>query len=311
MKRIHVTACAALAALALILAAPTAARAADESREWNLRDHIPLGEVAVQSHRGAGVLMPENSAEAFELSWKLGAIPEADLRTTSDGVIVTFHDENFERILPTAAPEQRKQGIKDLTWAEIAKLDIGAWKGPKFAGQHVMRMDDIYPILAKNPGRRMYLDIKNVDLTQLAREAHAAGVADRFILASTDYAVIRKWKSLAPESSTLHWMGGTEAELAARFEKLRQTRFADITQLQIHVKMKKEGTKQVMTPSAEFLRAAGRELRTYGIVFQTLPWQSKDPKLFVKLMELGSASFATDYPDVMMKTIRDYYAKKK
>lgn len=308
MKPTCFAACAALAVLALALLIPSAPAA--EQKAWNLRDHIPVDQVVVQSHRGAGVLMPENSAEAFALAWKLGTIPEADLRTTSDGVIVTFHDENFERILPTAAPEMRKRGIKDLNWAEAAKLDIGAWKGAQFAGQRVMRMADIYPILAANPGRRMYIDIKNVDLAQLAKEAHAAGVADRFILASTDYAVIRQWKTLAPESSTLHWMGGTEAELAARFEKLRQTNFADITQLQIHVKMKKEGKKQVMTPSAKFLRAAGDELRTHGIVFQTLPWSSKDAKLFVKLMDLGAASFATDYPDVMMKTIREYYAQK-
>lgn len=297
---------AALAVAALTLLAP----AAPAAEAWNLRDHIPLGEVAVQSHRGAGVLMPENSAEAFDMAWKWGTIPEADLRTTRDGVIVTFHDENFERILPTAPPEQRKRGIKDLTWAETAKLDIGAWKGPQFAGQRVMRMEEIYTVLAQNPGRKMYIDIKNVDLTQLAREAHAAKVADRLILASTDYTVIRAWKRLAPESATLHWMGGTEEQLAARLAELRKTGFADITQLQIHVKTKKEGKKQVMTPTAEFLRAAGDELRTHGIVFQTLPWQSEDPKLFVKLMDLGAMSFATDYPDVMMKTIREYYAHK-
>src|SRR5690606_13398026 len=85
---------------------------------WNLRDHIPLSEVVVQSHRGAGVLSPENSIEAFEIAWRLGTIPEADLRTTRDGVIVAFHDRDFERILPHAPPDQRRRGIQDLTWEE-------------------------------------------------------------------------------------------------------------------------------------------------------------------------------------------------
>lgn len=296
---------AGLAALLLILA--PASRAAD----WNVRDHVPLGKIDVQSHRGAGVLMPENSVEAFEIAWKLGTLPEADLRTTRDGVIVTFHDNDFQRILPTASPEFRKKGIQDLAWDEVARLDIGAWKGKDFAGQHVSRMVDVYPILKKNPERRMYIDIKNVDLEQLAREAHAAGVADRLILASTDYTVIRRWKSLAPESSTLHWMGGAEEELAKRFEALRKTNFADITQLQIHVRTKGKGKDQVLTPSPEFLRAAGGELRRHGITFQTLPWGSKDPRLFWRLMDLGAASFATDYPDVTMKAIRDYYAQPR
>ena len=280
--------------------------------EWNLCDHIPLDQVMVQSHRGAGVLSPENSLEAFELAWKLGTIPEADLRTTRDGVIVTFHDENFERILPTAAPDFRKKGVKDLSWDEVSKLDIGTWKGPDFAGQRVQRMSDMFTYLAAHPDRQMYIDIKNVDLEQLAREARGAGVAGRLILASTDYAVIRRWKALAPESATLHWMGGTEKVLAGRFETLRKTGFADITQLQIHVRVKNEADgKETMTPSAHFLREAGRELRTHGIVFQTLPWQSKDPKLFWKLMDLGAASFATDYPDVTMRAIREYYAQRK
>ncbi len=277
---------------------------ADLRSDWNLRDHIPLQDITVQSHRGAGALMPENSSDAFELAWSLGTVPEADLRTTRDGVIVAFHDENFARILPTALPEVRKRGIKDMDWAEVAKLDIGAWKGPKFAGQRVPRMIDVYRVLRKYPQRRLYIDIKNIDLKQLARETHEAGVAAQLILASTDYAVIRGWKQLAPESSTLHWMGGAEDVLVRRIADLRKTNFDSITQLQVHVRVQ----NGAMSPSPEFLLKTGTELRSHKILFQTLPWQSNDPALFRKLMDLGSASFATDYPDVAMKTIREYYA---
>jgi glycerophosphoryl diester phosphodiesterase len=281
---------------------------AEPRSDWNLRDHIPLAEVTVQSHRGAGELMPENSIEAFELAWKLGTVPEADLRTTRDGVIVAFHDENFRRILPAAAAEQQARGIKDLTWAEVGRLDIGAWKGPRFAGQRVPRLSDVYRILQDHAGRRLYIDIKNVDLEQLAREARAAGVAQRLILASTDYAVIRRWKELAPGSATLHWMGGTEEALAKRMETLRAAGFAAITQLQIHVRLGKDGA---ITPSPEFLLRTGRELRAHKILFQTLPWQSRDPGMFRRLMDLGCASFATDYPDIAMKTIREYYGEHR
>jgi len=75
--------------------------------EWNIRDHIPVDQVIVQSHRGAGNLMAENSVEAFDLAWNLGTLPEADLRTTRDGVIVAFHDNDFKRILPNAGIEVR------------------------------------------------------------------------------------------------------------------------------------------------------------------------------------------------------------
>ncbi|MCU1234834.1 MAG: ugpQ 4 [Candidatus Solibacter sp.] len=288
--------------------AVAASYAADVRSDWNLRDHIPLKEITVQSHRGAGVLMPENSMDAFELAWSLGTVPEGDIRTTRDGIIVAFHDDDFHRILPSARPEERKQGIKDLTWEAVAKLDIGGWKGPKFAGQRVPRLTEVYRVLQQHADRRLYIDVKNVDLEQLAQEARAAKVAARLILASTDYAVIRRWKELAPESATLHWMGGAEEVLTKRMDALRASGFADITQLQIHVRTGKDGA---MTPSPEFLLKTGAELRAHNILFQTLPWQSNDPQLFRRLMDLGSASFATDYPDVAMKTIREYYAQRR
>jgi glycerophosphoryl diester phosphodiesterase len=278
----------------------------DHSSTWNVRDHIPLAQFTVQSHRGAGVLSPENSVEAFDIAWKLGTVPEADLRTTSDGVIVAFHDNDFKRILPDAPAETRNKGIADLTWAETQRLDIGAWKGPRYAGQRVPRLTDVYRILTEHPERRLYIDIKNVDLQQLARESKH--VHRQLILASTDYAIIRRWKALAPTSATLHWMGGTEEELAKRLDALRNNEFAAITQLQIHVR---SGDGDTITPGERFLRKTGDELRKYGILFQVLPWQSKDPALFRRLMDLGVASFATDYPDVTMQAIRDYYASKR
>jgi glycerophosphoryl diester phosphodiesterase len=286
-----------LAALA-VLAAPA------PRSGWNLRDHIPLREVIVQSHRGAGELMPENSMAAFELAWSLGTVPEADLRTTRDGVIVAFHDNDFRRILPPASPAGQKRGIPDLTWAEVAQLDIGAWKGERFKGQRVPRLGEVYRVLREHPERRIYIDIKNVDLNQLAREAHPARVSAQLILASTEYPVICRWKELAPESSTLHWMGGSEPVLAKRIADLRTVGFASITQLQIHVHV---GAGGALTPSPEFLRKTGAELRAHHILFQTFPWQSRDPQVFRQLMDLGVSSFATDYPDMVMKTIRNYY----
>ncbi|MCE5310580.1 MAG: hypothetical protein LLG20_23315 [Acidobacteriales bacterium] len=278
--------------------------AAASGPDWNLRDYIRLSDVVVQSHRGAGELNSENSVEAFELAWKLGTIPEADLRTTRDGVIVAFHDNDFRRMLPKASPEEQKRGIQDLTWNEVSRLDVGAWKGAQFAGQRVPRLTDILEILLRHPKRHMYIDIKNVDLEQLAREAGRS--AAQFTLASTDYAVIRRWKALAPASSTLHWMGGSEEQLSKRIAALRETRFAAIDQLQIHVR-EKDGT---LTPSPAFLVETGKELRRHSILFQVFPWQSKSPAVFRRLMDFGVASFATDYPDVMMRTIREYYAER-
>lgn len=275
-----------------------------EKAAWNVRDHIPLEKFTVQSHRGAGVLSPENSIEAFDIAWGLGTVPEADLRTTSDGVIVAFHDNDFKRILPHAGDALRSKGIADLPWTEVSALDIGRWKGPGFAGQRVPRMTDVYAVLKQHPERRLYIDIKNVDLRQLAGESRE--VHPQLILASTDYNIIREWKRLAPRSATLHWMGGTEEQLASRLAVLRKKNYAGITQLQIHIRTGPEG----ISPSDHFLIATGEDLRSHGILFQVLPMMNSDPKLFEHLLDVGAASFATDYPDVVMRTVRDYYQRK-
>ncbi len=286
---------------------------------WNVRQHIPLSKFTAQAHRGAGDLAPEGSLEAFELGWKLGCIPEADLRETKDGVIVSFHDNNFARILPNAPEELKKKGVADLTYEEVKKLDVGSFRDAKFAGQRVTSIADMVKILKDHPERSLYIDIKKVDFAKLAGQTE--GVHPQLILASTKYDEIKKWRQVAPKSRTLHWMGGPQtwmsgdpndpkgpqAQLAKRIEALREVNFAGIDQVQIHVNTTPEG---VFYPSEAFLREVGNELRTRGILFQTLPWKQKDHKVFKRLLDLGVASFATDYPDEVMAAVREYYQGK-
>ncbi|MDR1103695.1 MAG: hypothetical protein LBL42_08050 [Tannerella sp.] len=273
---------------------------------WNVRDHIPLQEVIVQAHRGAGIPAPESSIEAFEIAWAFGTVPEADVRTTRDGVIVSFHDGTFSRILPDAPEEMKKKGIQDLTFEEVKTLDIGAWKGAAFEGQRVLSLSGIVETLRAHPERRVYVDIKNVDFAQLAKETES--VHPQLIIASTHYDELKRWKEVAPHSYTLHWMGGSEAELAERFDRLEKEQFRYVDQLQIHVRI---GTDGAFSPGEDFLRRSGERLRKYGVLYQTFPWECDDADVFRRLMDLGVASFATDYPDATMQAIRGYFKDSK
>src|SRR4051794_39207383 len=124
---------------------------------------MTLGSFIIQSHRGAGVLAPENSLEAFELGWRLGCWPEADVRTTRDGVIVAFHDGDFSKMASISDPATKKRGVADLTWDELSTLELGN-------GRRVCRIDDVFGRMVERPERRLYLDVKRVDLAQLAVE---------------------------------------------------------------------------------------------------------------------------------------------
>lgn len=263
-----------------------------ELSDWTIRGKIPAEQVVIQCHRGAGTLAPENTLEAFELAWSLGTIPEADLRMTRDGVIVAFHDDNFARVVKNADEALKKKGVVDLTWEELEKLDVGQ-------GQRVARMDPIFEALKSRPERLLYLDVKKIDFPRLA--AAVKGVEAQVILASPRYAELRRWKSLVPASGTLLWVGGaTEEEQAKKLEEPRSTSFADLTQLQIHVRSK--------TPSDAFLIALGKELREHKVLYQALPWGARDPKAYARLLDLGVMSFATDYPKETLEAVRAYLA---
>src|SRR5687767_13097812 len=135
--------------------------------DWNITDHIPLERIIVQGHRGVGELAEENTIEAFELAWKMGIYPECDLRMTKDGVIVPFHDNNFARVVKDASPELKKKGVKDLTFAELAKLDVGSWKGEAFKGRHVVPMAKIFELMRGRPERHLYMDVKAIEFPRL------------------------------------------------------------------------------------------------------------------------------------------------
>ena len=260
----------------------------------------------IQSHRGAGNLAPENTLPTFELAWRLGTVPEADVRTTRDGVPVAFHDSNFARLVKGASADLKKKGVEDLAWQELSALDVGAWKGDEFAGQRVPRIADVFAAMRGRPDRLLYLDIKKVPLERLIAMAREHGVERQLIQASTKYDEIQAWKKLSPTSRTLLWMGGTEESLGKRLEELRAAGFACVDQLQIHVKVGDLNAADPFTPSSAFLRSVGKELAERKILFQTLPSGSNDPVAYHRLMDLGFNSFATDDPRITVGAVKAY-----
>jgi glycerophosphoryl diester phosphodiesterase len=258
----------------------------------------------IQSHRGAGNLAPENTLTSFELAWKIGTVPEADVRATADGVIVAFHDNDLKRLAPAAGADIQSKSVNALPWSVVSGLDVGSYKGEQYADERIPRISDVFDAMTGHPERRLYLDVKEVPLEQMADLARERGIDEQLILASTRYEHLRQWKNLLSNSNTLLWMGEVEPKLRERLAELGETGFADVTQLQIHVNVGDLTADEPFAPSSEFLRAVGRELRVRGILFQVLVKGSNDPRAYRKLMEIGVESFATDDPLVTLEVMR-------
>lgn len=270
-------------------------------------DTMPAGfQFIVVSHRGAGYLAPENTISSFQLGWKMGTIPEADIRTTSDGVIVTFHDNNFHRLGPGAPEEIKSKSIKDLSWATVSTLDVGEYLGAEHRGQRVARLDEVFDEMKGRPERWLYLDIKDVSLERMAKMALQRGIENQLILASTDYRHIRQWKKMLPTSGTLLWMGGEESALRKRIDEVRKTDFADITQFQIHVNVGDLNSADPFSPRSAFLSEVAKEIKSRGILYSTWVRGSDDPEAYRKLLDVGFNSFSSDDPQVALKVMRDH-----
>jgi glycerophosphoryl diester phosphodiesterase len=263
----------------------------------------------IQAHRGGGIALPENTLETFRWSWKRQVTPEADLRTTKDGVIVCFHDADFKRVVRNPEDLKNVGGIEDLNAEEIRHLDVGFFRGRKFASQRVPALASVFLEMQGHPDRLLYIDVKAVDLDALAQLVMKYGVERQVIFTTSDHELIRDWRKLIPDSKTLLWNGDSENELVTKIDSRRAANFDGITHLQIHVRVGDLAGDDPFTPQSEFIKSLGTELEGRGIVFQVLPWECSDERAYERLLALGVDSFATDYPEQTLRAVRRFREK--
>jgi glycerophosphoryl diester phosphodiesterase len=260
----------------------------------------------IQAHRGGGIALPENTLETFRWSWDRQVTPEADLRTTADGIIVCFHDANLKRVVRNAEGDAESDAIEKRKLADIETFDVGTFRGAQHAGQRVPTLASVFEEMKDRPERLLYIDIKTAKLPDLARLVKDHGVESQVIFTTPDHSLIRKWKKQVPKSMTLLWNGGSEAELKKKMDMLRKSNFEGITHLQVHVRVGDLSSDEPFMPSSEFIESLGKELEGRGIVFQVLPWECKDQAAYERLLELGVDSFATDYPEITLDAVRAF-----
>ena len=86
----------------------------------------------IVAHRGGGTLAPENTLAAIRLGAEMGFRGvEFDVMLAGDGTPVLIHDETLERTTGV------KGEVARTSWAELAQLDAGSWKGEKWRGERI------------------------------------------------------------------------------------------------------------------------------------------------------------------------------
>lgn len=107
----------------------------------------------IVAHRGASYDAPENTVAAMELAFEQGADGvEADFYLSSDGEIVCIHDGDTKR---TAGV---KHVIVETPFAELRKLDVGAWKNEKYRGEKIPTFAEIAETIPD--GKKFIIELK-------------------------------------------------------------------------------------------------------------------------------------------------------
>ena len=116
-----------------------------------------MAEVEMQfySHRGESQDAPENTMAAFNLSLARGADGfECDVYLTLDRHLVCIHDPTTGRV----TGQGENLNVTNSTLSQLQALDVGAWKGPEYAGEGIPLLSEVLD-LARD-GCKIIVEIK-------------------------------------------------------------------------------------------------------------------------------------------------------
>ncbi|MFG2877845.1 glycerophosphodiester phosphodiesterase [Streptomyces sp. NPDC048337] len=95
-------------------------------------------DIRVVAHRGASHEHPEHTMAAYRQAIADGADAlECDVRLTADRKLVCVHDRRVERT------SDGRGVVSEMTYAELAALDFGRWKGEEHRGARVLLFEDL------------------------------------------------------------------------------------------------------------------------------------------------------------------------
>lgn len=237
------------------------------------------------AHRGGALEATENSWTSFRRAQDLGyRYLETDVHATSDGIVVTIHDEDLRRTT------ERAGLVREMTWAQLSAIRLRGTDEP------VPRLDDA---LAAWPEMRWNIDAKHASVVgPLIETIHRSGALDRVcITAFDDRRLARIRRALGPQLCTGMGPAATAAlrtasVLPGRAGRVLAQRVAPFGAAQVPVR-----SGRVPLADRRFIDTAHR----LGV--QVHVWTVDDPTTMDRLLDLGADGIMTDRPSVLKEVL--------
>ncbi|MFE6851716.1 glycerophosphodiester phosphodiesterase [Streptomyces sp. NPDC057674] len=232
------------------------------------------------AHRGGTANGLENTAAAFRRAAAAGyRYFETDVHTTSDGVLVAFHDATLDRVTDTSGR------IADLPWAAVREARVaGKEPLPLFAD-----------LLDEFPEARWNVDLKAESalhpLVDLIRKKRAW---DRVCVGSfTEARVVRAQRLAGPELATSF---GVRGVIGLRLRSLGIPAAVRAGAVAAQVPERQGGVPVVD-------RRFVREAHARGI--QVHVWTVNDPARMHSLLDLGVDGIMTDQLETLRSVLTE------
>jgi len=254
------------------------------------------GKIFFQAHRGGGGYeMPDNTIAACKYGWDLGAIPELDVRNTKDGKIICLHDDTLRR---TTDANSKIADIEVglLNFDDIKNLDAGSYFFPRYKGERIPLLSDIFEIMKNNNRLYLYLDLKKIDTRKIIEAVKAYNMEKRCILCSPDISLLLSIRDTLPSSLLMQWIGGSGQEIVQKFHQTASNAIRSLDQIQIHLNDKEKPDRTWRyTVEKDFLKNALEITQNCDIGLEVFPWHFEKEDIF-SLLGIGIRWFSTDMP---------------
>ena len=250
------------------------------------------------AHRGASAFAPENTLAAFKKAIENGAQGvEFDVRLTSDGEAVVFHDADLKRIAG------RDEKIINLSFAELQKIDAGSWFNrvfprigdEQFSNETIPALKDVLTLLNDFRGL-IYIELKCKEseveplVRAVCREIGASHLLPNIIVKSFRLQVIPEIRRLCPEAKTAALFAPkimTMLRKEKHLLKIAQEFRAD--QISLHYTL----------VSRKFMEKA--EKRELPITV----WTVDNPRFVKRAIDLGIKAIITNNPASLLEKKRE------
>lgn len=227
---------------------------------------------------------PENTLASFERAVALGAEwIELDVHLTRDGALAVIHDETVDRTTDGHG------FVKDMTLAELKRLDAGRRCGAQFVGQTIPTLDEVLA-WAREHGTSVDIEIKNAPLyydgieEAVVTTVDRADMAEEVIITSFDHHAVRRVKAL---DSRLE----TGVLYAAR-------------PLDGGVGLARAASADAVLPHWAYVTRDDVDA-AHAANLAVASWATSDPAVLSHLLGAGVDAIATNAPDVLRALVDD------